>query len=77
MDSLISRLDLGITSTGFVFSSEDLLAYYWRTREGSFAITCFTPEGRRVWQLKGLKQQEALMIAQGYDQWLQPSAAEL
>jgi len=77
MESPVERLDLGVTSTGFVFSSNDLVACYWRTRQGMFAIACFTPEGERVWQLRGLKREEAIMIAQGYDQWLEPSVLEI
>jgi hypothetical protein len=77
MESLLGRLDLGIASTGFVFSSDDLVACYWRTREGILAITCFTREGDRVWQLRGLKHENARMRAQGYGQWLEPSVAEL
>jgi hypothetical protein len=77
MEDILRRLDLGITSTGFVFSSDDLVACYWRTREGNFAITCFTPEGDRVWQMRGLKFEDARTITSGYNEWLQPAAAEL
>jgi hypothetical protein len=67
--------DLGITSTGFVFSIADLVACYWRTREGTFAITCFTPDGERVWQLRGLRIEDARTIARGYGQWLELDVA--
>jgi hypothetical protein len=77
MEPLLGKLELGITSTGFVFSSEDLIACYWRTQEGNFAITCFTPEGERVWQLRGLKLEEARMVARHYEHWLEPAHAEL
>jgi len=70
MEDIIDRLDIGITSTGFVFSSHDLVAYYWRTREGSFAITCLAPDGERIWQLRGLKLDDARMLSQNYRHWL-------
>lgn len=77
MKTPFERLDIGVTSTGFVFSSSDLVACCWQTREGTFAITCFTPEGVRIWQLRGLKQEQAMRIAQGYNRLLAPSVLQL
>ena len=77
MESIVETLGLGITSTGFVFSSGDLVACYSHVREGGFAITCLTPDGARVWQLRGLKPEDARIVSQNYQHWLTAEAPAL
>jgi hypothetical protein len=47
-----------------------LIACCWHAREGNFGVTCFTPEGIRVWRLRNLTHEAAEDIAHRYWRWL-------
>jgi len=47
-----------------------LVACCWRAPEGDFGVTCFTPQGTRVWRLRNLTHAAAESIAHRYWRWL-------